>query len=141
MLRFYGVLLLCGLLLQGCSVGMAVSGSEEPDLSTLRVGATRGEVELHLGTPIMKSTTEDGLSRDVYEYEFGNEPSAWRAVGHGAMDILTIGLWEFVGTPIEAVQGEKYHTIVTYDGDDKVKHIKTQKKTSENPLSEIQSER
>ena len=44
---------------------------------------------------------------DLYEYEIGNKPSAGRAIGHGVMDILTLGLWEIIGTPIEGFQGEK----------------------------------
>jgi hypothetical protein len=35
--------------IQACSVGMALSGSENPDLGAIKVGASRGEVELHLG--------------------------------------------------------------------------------------------
>ncbi len=54
----------------------------------------------------------------VYQYEVGNEPSAGRAVGHGVMDVLTLGLWEIIGTPIEAVQGDKYELTVTYDKTD-----------------------
>jgi hypothetical protein len=45
------------------------------------------------------------------------------------MDVLIFGLWEVVGTPIEGVQGERYHATITYDRDDKVVDIKT-KKTS-----------
>lgn len=113
--------------IQACSVGMAMSGSENPDLGAIRVGASRGEIELHLGSPIKTTPLPDGGRADVYQYEIGNEPSAGRAVGHGVMDVLTLGIWEVVGTPIEAVQGETYHATITYDGSDKVADIKTQK--------------
>jgi hypothetical protein len=43
------------------------------------------------------------------------------------MDVLTLGIWEIVGTPIEAVQGETYNAMITYDESDKVADIKTQK--------------
>ena len=43
------------------------------------------------------------------------------------MDVLTFGLWEVVGTPIEGVQGESYHATITYDRDDKVLDIHTKK--------------
>jgi len=69
-------------------------------------------------------------ARDVYEYQIGNEPSAGRAIGHGVMDVLTLGLWKVVGTPIEGVQGETYHATITYDRDDKVVEIKTRKTRS-----------
>ena len=46
------------------------------------------------------------------------------------MDVLTLGLWKVVGTPIEGVQGETYHATITYDRDDKVVEIKTRKTRS-----------
>jgi hypothetical protein len=113
--------------LQACSVGMALSGSENPDLGAIRVGVSRGEVELHLGSAVKTTPLPDGRHADVYQYEIGNEPSAGRAVGHGVMDVLTLGIWEIVGTPIEAVQGETYSATITYDESDKVADIKTQK--------------
>jgi hypothetical protein len=114
-------------LLSACSVGMALSGSENPDLGAIKVGASRGEVEMHLGSPKNSTTLADGRRTDVYEYEIGNEPSAARAIGHGAMDVMTLGLWEVIGTPIEGVQGERYHDMITSGPDDKVVDIKTKK--------------
>jgi hypothetical protein len=64
---------------------------------------------------------------DIYEYEIGNEPSAGRAVAHGFADVLTLGLWEIAGTPIEAVQGETYEATVMHDEPDRVAAIKTRK--------------
>lgn len=107
------------MLLSGCSVGMAMSGKKQPELGAVRAGATRGEVELQLGSPV--EIREENKKRiDVYEYEIGNEPSAGRAVGHAIMDILTLGLWELAGTPIEAVHGEKKRLLITYDEKDTV---------------------
>ena len=111
----------------GCSVGMALNGSENPDLGDVRVGATRGEIEIQLGSPIKITTLADGNRVDVYEYEIGNEPSTGRAIGHGVMDVLTLGAWEIIGTPIEGIQGEKYHATVTFDQTDKVIAIKSKK--------------
>jgi len=112
--------LLC---LCGCSVGMALSGKQEPNIGAVKVGSTRGEVEMHLGSPATSTTLADGTRIDIYEYELGNEPSAGRAVGHGVMDVLTLGLWEVVGTPIEGVQGEKRQLNITYDDSEHVKSI------------------
>ena len=117
-------------LLSGCSVGMALSGSQNPDLGAVRTGATRGEVELHLGSPIRSALLDNGHRADLYEYEVGNEPSAGRAAGHAVMDVLTLGVWEIVGTPIEGVQGEKYNATIVYDENDKVVDLKTAKVAS-----------
>ncbi|MGH8064534.1 MAG: hypothetical protein ACRERE_04710 [Candidatus Entotheonellia bacterium] len=104
----------------GCSVGMAMSGKEAPNLGAFRVGSPRGQVELQLGSPIASTTEPDGTRTDLYTYELGNEPSAGRAVGHAVMDVLTLGLWEVVGTPIEAFQGQTRRVAITYDRHDRV---------------------
>jgi hypothetical protein len=104
---------------------MALSGKDNPDRGAVKVGPTRGEVEMHLGSPVTSSFEGNGRRVDLYEYEVGNEPSAGRAVAHGVMDVLTLGIWEIAGTPIEAVQGEKYQATVVYDDQDHVAEIKT----------------
>ncbi len=114
------ITLLC---LCGCSVGMALSGKNEPNIGAIKIGSTRGEVEMQLGPPTTSTTLEDGTRIDIYEYELGNEPSAGRAIGHGVMDVLTLGLWEIVGTPIEGIQGEKRQITIRYDTNDHVKSI------------------
>ena len=111
------------LTLGGCSVGMAMSGKKDPNLGAFRVGSTRGEVELQLGSPISTTTTTEGRRVDLYEYEIGNEPSGGRAIAHGVMDVLTLGLWEIIGTPIEGFQGSKHRLTVTYDQEDRVMAI------------------
>ena len=112
--------------LTGCSVGMALSGETQPDLAVCSVGAERSEIELQLGKPTAVSNLPDGGQACTYEYQLGNEPSPGRAVVHGAMDVLTMGLWEVVGTPVEAVQGKKYRMTVDYDSDGRTTRITTQ---------------
>jgi hypothetical protein len=104
----------------GCSVGMALSGKQDPNLSVVRSGASRGEIELQLGAPI--SVIEEGKDRCrcLYEYDMGNSPSAGRAIAHGAMDVLTLGIWEAVGTPIEGFKGDKRRLQIVYGPDNKV---------------------
>lgn len=120
------VLLLGGTpMLSGCSVGMAVAGKESPNLAVCRAGATQADIQAELGRPTSSQVLENGDSVCTYEYEVGNEPSAARAVMHGGMDVLTLGLWELVGTPVEAVQGQKYEMTVTYDAEGKAKAIQT----------------
>lgn len=119
------LILLISVLATGCSVGMAMSGKEAPNLGMVQVGATRGELELTLGSPIDTVTLKNGNRMDVYEYEIGNAPSAGRAAGHAVMDLLTFGLWEIIGTPVEAIQGDKKILNITYDKNDQVLAINT----------------
>ena len=55
-----------------------------------------------------------------YHYTIGNKPDAGRAIAHGAMDVLTLGLWEVIGTPVEAIIVKHYDMTVTYDRDMRV---------------------
>jgi uncharacterized protein YceK len=112
------------ILLSGCSVGMAMSGKATPDMGVVKQDTTRGEVELQLGSPVSVATLDNGHVLNIYEYEVGNDPSAGRAIGHGVMDVLTLGLWEVVGTPIEGFQGDKRQVQVEYDANDKVVSVK-----------------
>lgn len=104
---------------------MATQGSHKPDLSALDERAKRNRIETALGQPIKTQREEDGYRIDTYRYEIGNEPSAGRAAGHAALDVLTLGIWELAGTPIEASQGTEYEAIVTYDEQDRVVDFRT----------------
>ena len=118
------LILLALCLLQGCSVFMAASGDKEPDLGAFEVGSTRGQVEQQLGSPVSSTTLSNGDREDTYEYVLGNEPSPGRAFAHGAADVLTLGLWEVVGTPIEATTGDTRQVRIVYDSNNLVKAIK-----------------
>lgn len=104
--------------LTGCAVVMAMQGKEEPDLRVVEVGATRGQIEMQLGTPYSTEPAELGGTIDIYEVEMGNEPSPGRAVLHGAVDILTLFFWEPIGTLIEGMQGEMKYIQIEYDEND-----------------------
>lgn len=130
MSRFqYGILIWLGISLSGCAVGMALHGKREPNLSVLRIGQDRQVVLVNLGEPA-KTSVSEGKKVDVFELERGNAPSAGRAVGHGVMDVFTLGLWEVVGTPVEATVGEKFTVVVEYDENDKVTQVYRPKKES-----------
>lgn len=109
---------LTSVVFSGCSVYLALQGKADPDIAALQVGATRGQIELQLGKPISTSKSKDGGTLDVYDYVSGDSPSPGRALAHGAMDVLTLCLWEIVGTPIELVQGTKKSLEIQYDQND-----------------------
>ncbi len=113
---FYSLLCCAALTSSGCSVYMAAAGDDEPNLSNVHRGASRGEIEMALGQPVSMSTERDGTLIATYEYVIGNEPSTGRAIGHAALDVFTFGAWEIFGTPIEAMnQGEKINVTIRYD--------------------------
>jgi hypothetical protein len=62
------------LLLSGCSVGLALSGKQDPNLGVVRTGASRGEIELQLGPPLAVMQEEGGRCRCLYEFTQGKKP-------------------------------------------------------------------
>src|SRR5690625_1783627 len=109
--------------LAGCSVGMAMSGKPDPNIGVLSKGQSRDIVLLNLGHA-NTATTQAGRV-DVFNLERGNQKSVGRAAGHAVMDVLTLGIWEVVGTPIEAFAGDKFTVTIEYDQDDKVIKVST----------------
>ncbi len=111
--------------LSGCAVYMAANQPMKKDLNLLKSGVPRDAVLSELGAPI---STEEVAGRKVDIFKFtdgysqGNKTV--RAVGHGAMDVLTLGLWEVVGTPTEAIaNGREVAVKVTYDEKLKVDQV------------------
>ncbi|MGB7292298.1 MAG: hypothetical protein WBD99_09015 [Thermodesulfobacteriota bacterium] len=123
-LKIVGVILLV-ILCSGCSVGMALSGNEQKDTSVFYNGAERSFVIAKVGMPDAEMRDKDGNWVDTYLIVKGNDPSAGRAIGHGVMDVLTLGLWEVIGTPVEAVAGkeETGRFVIYYDADDKIQRV------------------
>ena len=101
-----------------------MSGKPDPNVGALDVGSSRDVVLLNLGQPTRTLATEEGRT-DYFQLERGNQPSAGRAVGHAVMDVLTLGIWEVVGTPIEGFTGDEFTLTIHYDADDKVTKIQT----------------
>ena len=97
----------------GCSVFMAASSSEAPDLSVLRSGATIKEVNQALGKPISFLRTDRG-DIAVYQYFTGDKANYKRAATYAVLDGLTVGLAEVITSPAESLQGDKHVITVQY---------------------------
>ena len=120
------LILIClmAITVSGCAAGMGLHGKKEVDVAALHIGQHRDEVIMIVGQPYKTQTTEEGR-KDIFECQRGNAPSAGRALGHIAMDVLTLGWWEIVGVPVEALSGSTFYLTITYDKEDKVTKIKT----------------
>ncbi len=110
----------------GCAVYMAAHQPNAMDLDVLAEGTPRSIVIAELGSPAHSEVDDHGQRSDVHAftqgYSKGNKVA--RTVGHAAMDFLTLGLWEVVGTPIEAVASGTDTTVrVTYDEKDNVQQV------------------
>ncbi len=110
----------------GCSVGMAISGSENKDTSILFIGAPRDGVLAKLGPPETSDVNAAGERMDTYLITKGNKPSTDRAAAHAGLSVFTYGLWEIIGTPMEMEVGRESTSryIITYGPDNKIKDVK-----------------
>ena len=73
-----------------------------------------------------ESENRDGIDYDTFKFIQGYSTGAkvGRAVFHGVADVLTIGLWEVVGTPTEAIfDGDKMAYEVSYDEENRVDQV------------------
>ena len=120
-IKYITIIVLTGLL-TGCSVFMAAKQPSKKNLNVLTVGYPRALLIAEFGSPI-NTDFKDGNRTDIFSFRQGYSKGAKtaRAVGHGVADVFTLGLWEVVGTPTEAVfDGEETAVEVTYDSNDKV---------------------
>ena len=107
----------------GCAVNRAAHQPSLKNTSVMNSGAQRDLVIAEFGPPISSEPFEGGR-KDIYTFiqGYSKGAKAGRAFFHGAADVLTIGLWEIVGTPIEgSFDGKKMTVRVTYDAEDHVK--------------------
>jgi outer membrane protein assembly factor BamE (lipoprotein component of BamABCDE complex) len=126
MKRLY-ILCLLVVFVTGCSVVMATQQPSKRDLSVLSKGVDRSRVVSELGSPLT-TDVKDGKRTDVFSVRQGYSTGAkaGRAVFHAVADVCTLGLWEVVGTPVEAVaSGTDVKVGVCYDTNDRVTEIIT----------------
>lgn len=126
----FSMLLLVLLSMQGCSVYMAANQPDKKDIELFKVGTPRNLILAEFGSPVV-SADKDGKLTEVYSFVQGYSggAKAGRAVVHGAADVLTLGLWEVVGTPTEATfDGSKMVMEVTYDDDERIEKVVALKK-------------
>ena len=109
--------------LTSCSVAMAAR-KDGVSITKLQACRTRGQV-LACGVLVVESV-RDGNGDLVETYQVQKERgSIARAFMHGVLDVSTLGIWEVVGTPIEAHADQKqYYCIrVYYDECEVIKKV------------------
>jgi hypothetical protein len=108
-----------------CGYGHAAA--KQKGFICLNQCADRSRVIAELGTPLV-SEEKDGKKTDVFSVRQGYSTGAkaGRAIFHGVADVFTLGLWEVVGTPVEAVaSGTDVKVSVCYDRNGKVEKVTT----------------
>jgi len=123
------LLALC-VFLAGCSVFMAAKQPDKRDVELFRVGTPRAMLLAEFGLPVY-SEVKDGKKTEIFKFVQGYSTGAkaGRAVFHAAADILTLGLWEVVGTPTEVVfSGDDMAFQVTYNAEERIAEVVALKK-------------
>lgn len=112
----------------GCAVVMASRQPSKKDLSLLAPGTDRDVVIGEFGVPVTSERLPDGGRKDVYTFIQGYSTGTkfGRALFHGSADVLTLGLWEAAGTPLEATfDGKKITVRVTFNAHDRIVRTET----------------
>lgn len=89
----------------GCAAMKATQQPDKKDLGVLCPGTPRTLVIAELGAPIHSGAAIDGRPTDLFVFKQGYSKGVKvsRAFGHGVADVMTGGLWEVVGIPIECI--------------------------------------
>ena len=114
----------------GCSVFMAAKQPGAKDLDLFKVGTPRSMLLAEFGLPTV-SEVKDGKKSEIFKFVQGysSGAKAGRAFFHGAADVVTLGLWEVVGTPTEAVfSGDDMAYEVRYDDTERIDQVTALKK-------------
>jgi len=90
----FAVLIATGL--GGCSLAEALRTEPGVDVTTVRPGATREQVEKLLGPPVKTWKTTAGVEYRVYRYYAGKEASALAATESILLNIATLGVMELL---------------------------------------------
>lgn len=98
-----------------CSVIMAAK-KDGTSITKVQACHSRGQFIAAGATIISSDRSCGGQLVEVYQYQ-KERGSAARALMHGVLDVSTCGVWEVIGTPIEAcVDQKEYFTVkVFYD--------------------------
>ncbi|MGJ0532672.1 hypothetical protein [Methylocystis sp.] len=112
--------------LAGCSVYMATKQPDAKNVDLFTVGTSRTLMLAEFGMPAA-TETKNGRTYEIFKFVNGYSAGAkaGRAVFHGAADVVTLGLWEVVGTPTEGVffTGDEMVFRVRYDKDDRIDEV------------------
>jgi hypothetical protein len=114
----------------GCSPVLASKQPSRRDVDLLSPGVPRNLLLAELGQPVA-TETKDGRRVEVFSFVQGYRKGVKvaRTIGHGAADVMTLGLWEVVGTPTEAtLTGHRVAYEGTYDASDRIDRVVLLKK-------------
>ena len=121
---------LAALAATGCSPVLASKQPSRRNVDLLTPGMPRNLLLAELGQPV-GTEVKDGKRVEVFSFVQGYRKGVKvsRTIGHVTADVMTLGLWEVVGTPTEAtLNGHQVAYEVTYNASDRVEQVVPLKK-------------
>lgn len=108
-------------LVSGCaSIENALESGPGVQISAIKAGATREQVEEHVGAPLQAWVTATGVQYCTYHY-FHQEPNLRAAVGLAVLNVLSVGMLEARTGGIPVQHEFRIATLaVSYDQNDVV---------------------
>jgi hypothetical protein len=122
--------LACCALLSGCSVYMAATQPEAKNITLFKIGTPKSLITAEFGTP-QTTIKRNGKEYEIYAFTTGSHVGvkAAKTAVWIAADILTLGLAEVVGTPVETlIRSKDMAYEVSFDKNDLVDHVAVLKK-------------
>ena len=93
--------LLCGF--TGCAATMAAHQPGVKDFSVLQPGTPRSRVVAEMGTPLdTRPTDRGGVDIFAFKQGYSRANRTARALGHATGTVVTAGVWEIAGIPLES---------------------------------------
>ena len=105
---------------------MAAKQPDKKDVELFAVGTPRNLLLAEFGSPTASEVRKDGKKYEIFAFTQGYSTGAkaGRAIFHGAADVLTLGIWEAIGTPTEGIfDGDKMAYQVCYNDSDIVDEV------------------
>jgi hypothetical protein len=106
---------------------MAAKQPDKKNVDLFRIGTPRTMLLGEFGAPAT-SETRKGRKYEIFKFVQGYSTGvkAGRALFHGAADVMTLGMWEVVGTPAEAIfSGDEMAFEVSYDRNNRIDQVTT----------------
>jgi hypothetical protein len=104
---------------------MASTQPSKKETSLFKEGTPRYLLIAEFGSPTYTETIQSE-KMDIFTFTqgFSDGVKGARAVTHGVLDVITLGVWELAGTPLEGqFKGVEMSYRVTYDDNDKIQTI------------------
>lgn len=127
MKNLYILMTICtmSLIITGCSVMMAASQPDQKDITLFAIGTSRSMLLAEFGEPAL-TEERNGKTYEMFQFTQGysSGAKAGRVLFHVAADVLTGGMWEIVGTPMEVVfDGNNLAFEVSYDKNNRIESV------------------